>query len=136
MRRETELFFDSIVQEDRNVLDLLTADYTFVDESLAKHYGIPNVEGSRFRRVTVTDENRRGLLGQASILTVTSFANRTSPVVRGKWVMDTLLGAPPPKPPPNVPPLKENVAGAKPLAGARRGWRSIATTRFAPPATP
>ena len=115
MRRETELFFDSIRQEDRNVLDLLTADYTFVDELLAKHYGIPNVEGSRFRRVTIADENRRGLLGQASILTVTSFANRTSPVVRGKWVMDTLLGAPPPKPPANVPPLKENVAGAKPL---------------------
>ena len=115
MRRETELFFDSIRQEDRSVLDLLTADYTFVDELLAKHYGIPNVEGSRFRRVTIADENRRGLLGQASILTVTSFANRTSPVVRGKWVMDTLLGAPPPKPPANVPPLKENVAGAKPL---------------------
>jgi hypothetical protein len=115
MRRETELFFDSIRQEDRSVLDLLTADYTFVDELLAKHYGIPNVEGSRFRRVTIADENRRGLLGQASILTVTSFANRTSPVVRGKWAMDTLLGAPPPKPPANVPPLKENVAGAKPL---------------------
>jgi hypothetical protein len=115
MRRETELFFDSIQREDRNVLDLLTADYTFVDELLAKLYGIPNVEGSRFRRVTIADENRRGLLGQASILTVTSFANRTSPVVRGKWVMDTLLGAPPPKPPADVPPLKENTAGAKPL---------------------
>jgi Protein of unknown function (DUF1592)/Protein of unknown function (DUF1588)/Protein of unknown function (DUF1585)/Protein of unknown function (DUF1587)/Protein of unknown function (DUF1595) len=115
MRRETELFFDSIQREDRNVLDLLTANYTFVDELLAKLYGIPNVEGSRFRRVTIADENRRGLLGQASILTVTSFANRTSPVVRGKWVMDTLLGAPPPKPPADVPPLKENTAGLKPL---------------------
>jgi hypothetical protein len=115
MRRETELFFESIVREDRGVTDLLSANYTYVDESLAKLYGIPNVEGDRFRRVTVTDENRRGLLGQASILTVTSFANRTSPVVRGKWVMDTLLGAPPPKPPANVPPLKENTAGAKPL---------------------
>jgi hypothetical protein len=115
MRRETELFFDSIQREDRNVLDLLTADYTFVDELLSKLYGIPNVEGSRFRRVAITDENRRGLLGQASILTVTSFANRTSPVVRGKWVMDTLLGAPPPKPPADVPPLKENAAGSKPL---------------------
>ena len=93
---------------------MLTADYTFVDELLARHYGIPDVEGSRFRRVTIADENRRGLLGQASVLTVTSFANRTSPVVRGKWVLDTLLGAPPPKPPANVPPLKENVAGAKP----------------------
>lgn len=115
MRRETELFFDSILREDRNVLDLLTADYTFVDELLAKHYGIPNVAGSRFRRVNLTDVNRRGLLGQGSILTVTSFANRTSPVVRGKWVMDTLLGAPPPKPPADVPPLKENAAGSKPL---------------------
>jgi hypothetical protein len=116
MRRETELFFESIVREDRSVTDLLTADYTYVDEALAKLYGIPNVEGERFRRVTVTDENRRGLLGQASILSVTSYANRTSPVVRGKWVMDTLLGAPPPKPPANVPPLKENTAGAKPLS--------------------
>jgi hypothetical protein len=113
MRRETELFFESIMREDRSVTGLLTADYTFVDELLAKLYGIPNVEGERFRRVTITDVNRRGLLGQASILTVTSYANRTSPVVRGKWVMDTLLGAPPPKPPANVPPLKENTAGAK-----------------------
>ena len=115
MRRETELFFESIMREDRGATEFLTADYTFVDESLAKLYGIPNVEGERFRRVSITDENRRGLLGQASILTVTSYANRTSPVVRGKWVMDTLLGAPPPKPPANVPPLKENIAGAKPL---------------------
>jgi hypothetical protein len=115
MRRETELFFESIMREDRNVTDLLTADFTFVDELLAKLYGIPNVEGERFRRVTITDVNRRGLLGQASILTVTSYANRTSPVVRGKWVMDTLLGAPPPKPPADVPPLKENTAVAKPL---------------------
>ena len=115
MRRETELFFDSIVREDRNVTDLLTGNYTFVDETLARHYGIPDVEGGRFRRVTITDENRRGLLGQASILTVTSYANRTSPVVRGKWVMDNILGAPPPAPPPNVPPLKENADGLKPL---------------------
>ena len=115
MRRETELFFEYIMHEDRPITELLTANYTFVDELLAKLYGIPNVEGERFRRVAITDENRRGLLGQASILTVTSYANRTSPVVRGKWVMDTLLGAPPPKPPANVPPLKENIAGAKPL---------------------
>lgn len=115
MRRETELFFDSIVREDRNVLDLLRANYTFVNERLARHYGIPNVQGNRFRRVTLTDPNRFGLLGQASILTVTSFANRTSPVVRGKWIMDNILGSPPPPPPPNVPPLKENVASAKPL---------------------
>jgi hypothetical protein len=116
MRRETELFFMSILREDRNVLDLLNADYTFVNETLARHYGIPDVVGSAFRRIPVTDENRRGLLGQASILTVTSYANRTSPVVRGKWVLDNLLGAPPPNPPANVPPLKENLEGAKPLA--------------------
>ena len=96
MTRETQLFFDSIVREDRPITDLLTADYTFVDERLARHYGMPNVLGSRFRRVPVTDENRRGLLGHASILTLTSYANRTSPVLRGKWVMDVLLGTPPP----------------------------------------
>jgi len=107
MRRETELLFDSIVHEDRNILDLLTANYTFVDELLAKHYGIPNVLGPRFRRVTVTDENRLGVLGHASILTLTSVSNRTSPVQRGKWVMIALLGTPPPPPPATVPPLKE-----------------------------
>ena len=106
-RRETELFFGSIMREDRSVLDLLDADYTFVNERLARHYGIPNVYGSRFRRVTLTNENRRGLLGHGSILTVTSQANRTSPVVRGKFILDNLLGAPPPPPPPNVPLLEE-----------------------------
>jgi Protein of unknown function (DUF1592)/Protein of unknown function (DUF1588)/Protein of unknown function (DUF1585)/Protein of unknown function (DUF1595)/Protein of unknown function (DUF1587) len=106
-RRETELFFGSIVREDRPVLDLLNADYTFVNERLARHYGIPNVKGSRFRRVTVADEARRGLLGQGSILSVTSYPNRTSPVKRGKWVLENLLGTPPPDPPPNVPSLKE-----------------------------
>ncbi len=113
MRRETELFFQSILREDRNVLDLLNADYTFVNDRLAKHYGIPNIYGSQFRRVTITDENRRGLLGQASILTVTSQPNRTSPVLRGKWILENLMGTPPPAPPPNVPPLKENDEGAK-----------------------
>ena len=113
MRRETELFFGSIMREDRNVTDLLTANYTFVDERLARHYGIPNVEGNRFRRVTLTDPNRFGLLGQGSILTVTSFATRTSPVVRGKWVLENLLGAPPPNPPANVPPLRESATGTK-----------------------
>ncbi|MGA3204244.1 MAG: DUF1592 domain-containing protein, partial [Bryobacteraceae bacterium] len=108
MRRETELLFDSIVREDRNVVDLLTADYTFVNERLAKHYGIPNVMGSRFRRVSLTDPNRFGLLGQASILTITSTAIRTSPVQRGKYVMEVLLGTPPPPAPPNVPALPEN----------------------------
>jgi hypothetical protein len=107
MRRETELLFDSIVHGDRNIVDLLTANYTFVDELLAKHYGFPNVLGPRFRRVQVTDENRLGVLGHASILTLTSVSNRTSPVQRGKWVMIALLGTPPPPPPANVPPLKE-----------------------------
>jgi hypothetical protein len=108
MRRETKLFFNSIIREDRSVLDLLTANYTFVDEILAKHYRIPNVLGTRFRRVEIPDENRRGLLGQASILTLTSISNRTSPVQRGKYVMEVILGTPPPPPPPNVPALKEN----------------------------
>jgi hypothetical protein len=107
-RRETEMFFGSIMHEDRNVLDLLTADYTFVNERLAKHYGIPGVYGSQFRRVKVTNEERRGLLGEGSILTVTSEANRTSPVKRGKFILEAILGTPPPAPPPNVPPLKEN----------------------------
>ena len=107
LRRETELFFDSIMREDRSVLDLLNADYTFVNERLARHYGIPNVLGSRFRRITVPDQ-RRGLLGHGSILTVTSYPTRTSPVQRGKWVLETLMGSPPPPPPPDVPDLNES----------------------------
>jgi hypothetical protein len=95
MRRETELLFDSVVREDRNVIDLLTADYTFVNERLAEHYFIPNVVGNRFRRVSVTDENRKGLLGHASILTLTSLSNRTSPVTRGLWVLEIILGSTP-----------------------------------------
>ena len=106
--RETELFLESQLRDDRSVVDLLTADYTFVNERLARHYGIPNVYGSRFRRVTWSDdETRRGLLGQASILTVTSLATRTSPVVRGKWILENILGTPPPPPPPDVPALPE-----------------------------
>ena len=105
--RETELFLDSQLRADRSVVDLLTADYTFVNERLARHYGIPNVYGSRFRRVTWDDETRRGLLGHGSILTVTSLATRTSPVVRGKWVLENILGTPPPPPPPDVPDLPE-----------------------------
>jgi len=125
MRRETELLFASVMREDRNVLDLLTANYTFVDERLAKHYGIPNIMGSRFRRVTLTDPNRFGLLGQGSILTLTSTALRTSPVQRGKYVMEVLLGTPPPPPPPNVPALPENADSrtghvAKPLSVRER----------------
>lgn len=116
MRRETELFFGSIINENRSVMDLLNADYTFVNERLARHYGIPNVYGTDFRRVTITDENRRGLLGQGSILTVTSMPNRTSPVLRGKWILTNILGNPPNPPPPNVPALKENEAGAKKLS--------------------
>ncbi len=119
--RETELFFESIVREDRSVLDLLTADYTFVNERLAKHYGIPFVFGSRFRRVTITDDARRGLLGQGSILTVTSHADRTAPVLRGKWILDNLLGMPPPPPPPNVNTnLPDQEDGAKPLTMRQR----------------
>jgi mono/diheme cytochrome c family protein len=106
MKRETELFFDSLVREDRPVLDLLTADYSFVNERLARHYRIANVTGGEFRRVELPVE-RRGLLGQGSILTLTSVADRTSPVQRGKWVMEVLLGSPPPPPPPNVPLLDE-----------------------------
>jgi hypothetical protein len=109
--RETELFFGSVMREDRNVLDLMTADYTFVNERLARQYKIPNIYGSQFRRVTITDEARKGLLGQGSILMVTSHTDRTSPVVRGKWILDNLLGAPPPPMPANVPPLNENPSG-------------------------
>ena len=101
-RRETELLFETIVKEDRSVLDLIDADYTFVDERLARHYGIANVRGSRFRRVTLADDHRRGLLGQGSLLTVTSAGDRTSPVKRGKWILENLLGAPVPLPPPGV----------------------------------
>jgi mono/diheme cytochrome c family protein len=110
-RRETEMMFDAIVREDRSLIDLLDADYTFVDERLARHYGIPNVTGSYFRRVSLpADSPRRGLLGQGSVLTVTSTATRTSPVVRGKWVLENLLGTPAPVPPPGV---ETNLGGAE-----------------------
>jgi cytochrome c5 len=106
-RRETELFFESQLREDRSIIDMLQARYTFVNERLAELYGIRNVYGTHFRRVELKDPNRGGLLGQASILTVTSYANRTSPVKRGKWVLENILGAPPPAPPPDVPALEE-----------------------------
>ena len=133
MLEETKLFFESILREDRSVLDLLNADYTFVNERLAKHYGIPNVYGSQFRRVPVTDPARRGLLGQASILTVTSYPNRTSPVQRGKWILTNILGTPPTPPPPNVPALNgkrrgftaEIAAGAHGSASRRCGVRGL-----------
>jgi len=107
MRREVELFFDSVMREDRNVVDLLTADYTFVDEPLANYYKLPVELGNRFRRVQLTDPNRFGLLGKGGILMMTSLANRTSPVARGKYVLEVLIGSPPPPPPPSVPKLKE-----------------------------
>jgi mono/diheme cytochrome c family protein len=110
--RELEMFFESVMREDRSALDLLTADYTFVDERLARHYGIPEVYGSQFRRVTLTDDARRGLLGKGSLLAVTSHATRTSPVSRGKWVLENILGMPPAPPPPDVPTLKEPEPGA------------------------
>ena len=109
LKRETELFFDSLVREDRSVLDLLTADYTFANERVARHYGVPNVTGPTFRRVQLP-ETRRGILGHGSILTLTSISDRTSPVMRGKWVMEVLLGSPPPPPPPNVPALEDTKA--------------------------
>ena len=113
-RKETELFFESIMREDRSVLDLLGANYTFVNERLAKHYGIPNIYGSRFRRVEFGEQGvRGGLLGQGSILTVTSYATRTSPVIRGKWILDNILGVPPPPPPAAVPALGEKHSGSK-----------------------
>jgi hypothetical protein len=116
MQRETELFFESIIREDRSALDLLAADYTFLNERLAKHYGIPKIYGSQFRRVALTNPNRGGLLGQASLLTVTSPPNRTSVVQRGKWVLDNLLGAPPPPPPPDIPSLEATTKDAEHLS--------------------
>jgi len=109
--REAELFFASIVTDDRNVLALMTADYTFVNERLARHYGIPGVFGSYFRRVPLTDPSRFGLLGKGAVLLVTSHANTTSPVLRGKWVLENVLGAPTPPPPPDVPALTEPQPG-------------------------
>jgi hypothetical protein len=112
-RREMELFVDSILREDRSVLDLLTADHTFVNERLALHYGIPNVRGERFRRVTLADSNRWGLLGKGGVLMATSYANRTAPVLRGAWILDNVLGTPPAAPPPDVEGFKENKEGEK-----------------------
>ncbi len=110
LQQETELLIESTLREDRSVADLLTTDYTFVNERLAEHYGIQGIYGSEFRRIAVEDPKRRGLLGQASILTVTSYPNRTAPTIRGKWVLEQLLGTPPPPPPPNVPSLKDDAS--------------------------
>src|SRR5262249_49938459 len=120
MRREVELFFDSVMREDRNVVDLLTADYTYVDEGLANYYRLPVELGNRFRRVQLTDPNRFGLLGKSGILMMTALANRTSPVARGKYVLEVLIGSPPPPPPPAVPKLKEAVENEKTLTVRER----------------
>ncbi len=122
MKKETELFFADIVENDRSVLDLFTADYTFLNERLARHYRIPNVSGPAFRKVSYPDNTRRGLLGQGSVLVQTSLANRTSPVLRGKWVMQVLIGMPPPPPPPDVPGLDEtsDAKDGKPLTTRQR----------------
>lgn len=114
MKKETDLFIDSIIREDRSIMDLLNADYTFINERLARHYGIPGIYGTDFRRVTLRDENRRGLLGQASVLTLTSNSTRTSPVNRGKWILTNIVGLPPNPPPPNIPALKEKPDSGKP----------------------
>jgi hypothetical protein len=119
-RRQAELFFGSVLREDRPVAALLTADYTFVNERLARHYGIPGIYGHEFRRVTVADENRRGLLGLGAVLTTTSRPNRTSPVLRGKWILDNIMGTPPPEPPADVPSLKEPENGQRAPLGTMR----------------
>jgi len=113
LAKETELLIASQVREDRSVADLLTTDYTFLNERLAEHYGVKGIYGNEFRRVKLDDPNRYGLLGQASILAVTSYPNRTSPTIRGKWVLEQLLGSPPPPPPPNVPSLKDDATAQK-----------------------
>jgi len=119
-RTETTMFLTSIIHNDASVLDMLNADYTFVNDRLAEHYGIPNIYGSHFRRVQQTDPDRRGLLGQGSILTVTSYPNRTSPVLRGKWVLENIIGSPAPPPPPNVPSLTENTPGLAAMSVRQR----------------
>ena len=122
MRVETEMFFHGLIRDDRSILDLFNADYTFANERLARHYGIPGVVGGEFRRVAYPDDTRRGIFGHGSVLTLTSHANRTSPVLRGKWVMEVLLGTPPPPPPPGIPDLEqtEDTAGGRMLTTRER----------------
>jgi hypothetical protein len=114
--REMELFLDAQLKEDRSIVDLLTSDQTFLNQQLARHYGVPGVYGSHFRRVTLTDDNRFGLLGKAAVLAVTSYSTRTAPTIRGKWLLENILAAPPPAPPPNVPALEETSKDGKPRA--------------------
>ena len=133
MQRETKLLFESVLREDRSIVDLLDADYTFVDERLARHYGIPNIRGSRFRRVALPDESRRGLLGHGSILTVTSAPNRTSPVKRGQWVLENVLGTPVPPPPEEVETnLDETAAPTQTAPRCASGSSGTWRTRAAP----
>ena len=119
-RRETELFIESQVRDDKSIPELLTADYTFMNERLARHYGIPGVQGTRFRRVPLAGAARGGLLGHGSLLTVTSYPNRTSPVLRGKWLLENILGTPPPPPPPDVPALKDKGENGRPQSVRER----------------
>jgi hypothetical protein len=119
-QKETELFIEANLREDRSLLDLLTANFTFLNERLARHYGVPGIYGSHFRRVTLADPSRGGLLGQGSLLTVTSYPTRTSPVLRGKWLLENILGTPPPPPPPNVPALKDTGESGKPASVRER----------------
>jgi hypothetical protein len=128
---ETDLFFQSILREDRPVTDLLDANYTYLNQRLAEHYGIPNIYGSQFRRVTLDTPERGGLLGQGAILTVTSYPNRTSVVQRGKWILETLLGSPPPPPPPDIPELKPQAKDGRLLTAREQmdQHRSDATCR-------
>jgi hypothetical protein len=118
--QETRLFLESQLQEDRPLHDMLMADYSYVNERLARHYGLANVYGSHFRRVKMTDDRRKGLLGHGSVLTVSSYSNRTSPVLRGKWLLENVLGTPPPEPPPNVPALPDKAESGQPQSVRQR----------------
>ena len=136
MVTETELFFRSQVRDDRPIPELLRAGYTYLNAQLAGHYGIDGVYGSRFRRVELDDDRRHGLLGHASILTITSYANRTSVVLRGKWMLENILGAPPPAPPPERPAPGGERPGRRADLAAREDGSSTAATRYARAATP